>query len=193
VADAITPLVRRARRQAARLNGLVGDLLDVSRIQADRLDLHAMPADVRDVVREAVEEQRQAAPERVIILTVPDTPVALTCDPDRIGQVVTNYLTNALKFAPPEFPLQVRVTQSDTVATVSVTDQGPGIPTEEQSCIWDRFQRVDAIEHQSGSYIGLGLGLYICKTIIERHQGAIGVTSQVGAGSTFWFSLPLYA
>jgi len=112
-------------------------------------------------------------------------------DADRLGQVVTNYLTNALKYSPTYRPVAVGLDIEEKWAQVWVRDEGPGLPPEEQEAIWERFHRVKGIEVQSGSGIGLGLGLYICRTIIERHQGQIGVESAPGQGSTFWFTVPL--
>jgi signal transduction histidine kinase len=175
-----------------RLNRLVNDLVDVSRIQAGRLELHVARADLTAIVRDAVEEQRQAAPARTLALQLPtERCVSVIVDADRIGQVVTNYLTNALKYSPEDRPVDVGITVDRHEARVWVRDEGLGLPPEEQEGIWERFHRAQGIEVQSGSGIGLGLGLHICRTIIERHQGQVGVESARGTGSTFWFSLPL--
>ena len=109
----------------------------------------------------------------------------------RIGQVVTNYLTNALKYSPPDRPVEVGVQEAQQQGYVWVRDQGPGIASEEQGHLWERFHRVAGVEVLSGSGIGLGLGLHISKTIIDHHHGHVGVESQPGQGSTFWFTLPL--
>jgi signal transduction histidine kinase len=171
----------------------VSDLLDMSRIQAGQLELQPQPTDLVEVVREAVEEQRQAHPNREITLILPPDEDELTvqADADRIGQVVTNYLTNALKYSPPEQPITALVERKGESARVAVRDQGSGLTKGEQAHLWDRFHRVERITVESGSTVGLGLGLYISKTIIERHGGQVGVQSTRGKGSTFSFALPL--
>jgi K+-sensing histidine kinase KdpD len=190
-------LLDRTDRQLDRQDRLVGDLLDVSRIQTGKLDIQPVPADLGAIVREAVREQRLAQPGRDITLALPpdDAPVIVEADADRIGQVVTNYLTNALKYSPESAPVAVWLERDDKegargVARVAVRDEGPGLEPEQQARIWERFHRVPGIEAQSAG-VGLGLGLYISKTIIERHGGAVGVESAPGQGSTFWFTLPL--
>jgi PAS domain S-box-containing protein len=186
-------MLGRLAGQVERVNRLVSDLLDVSRIQAGRLALQFVPCDLKDVVREAVEEQRLSWVGREISLTLPDSQVGIQSDPARLGQVVTNYLTNALKYSPPPSPVAVSLRLEDGQARVEVRDEGPGLPPEEQEHIWERFHRAQGVEVQSGTGIGLGLGLHICKTIIERHQGQVGVQSTPGRGATFWFTLPLAA
>lgn len=184
----------RAESHVERLERLINDLLDVSRIRAGKLELRLEPIDLAAIVREAVEEQRQAAPGRRIIAQIPaDLRVPVTADADRIGQVVTNYLTNALKYSQDDRPVEIDIAIGDRHARVWVRDNGPGLPPEELDSIWERFHRARGIEVQSGSGIGLGLGLHICQTIIERHQGQVGVESAVGQGSTFWFTVPLAA
>ncbi len=184
--------MERAEHQVDRLDRLVNDLLDVSRVQAGKLNLRLKPVDLAAIVRDAVEEQRQAVLDRSLLLQIPDDlTVRVLADADRIGQVVTNYLTNALKYSPADRPVAVGLEEEGQRALVWVRDQGPGLPLEEQERIWERFHRVKGIEVQSGSGIGLGMGLYICRTIIERHQGEVGVESAPGRGSTFWFRLPL--
>jgi signal transduction histidine kinase len=185
-----------AQTQLARLNHLVDDLLDVSRIQEGRLQLEFTSTELAPIVRAAVEEQRQLVPERTILLhDTSEGAVRVVADAGRIGQVVTNLLTNALKYSREERPVDVgiQVQVQDQQARVWVRDQGPGLSPAEQEHLWQRFFRVPGVEVRSGSGIGLGLGLYISKTIIEQHQGRVGVQSTSGEGATFWFTLPLAA
>jgi signal transduction histidine kinase len=183
--------LQRSLEQLERLNRLVNDLLDTSRIQAGRLELALQETDLQAIVRARVEEQRQGFPERTIHLHLPEVPAPLLADADRLGQVVTNYLTNALKYSPEDRPVDVGVGLEGQQGRVWVRDQGPGIPLAEQERLWDRFHRVPGIEVQSGSGIGLGLGLHISKMIVEQHHGQVGVLSRPGQGATFWFTVPL--
>ncbi len=187
-------LLERAMQHEMRLERLMQELLDASRIQSDRLELHMQVSDLCQIVRESVDEQRALVPERQLHLELSaDEVVLVQADADRIGQVVTNYLTNALKYSPESAPVTVGLSVAADQACVWVRDQGPGLPLAEQARIWERFHRVEGIEVQSGTGVGLGLGLYICRTIIERHGGQVGVESMPGQGSTFWFFLPLAA
>ncbi|GAC1380440.1 MAG: hypothetical protein NVS4B7_06760 [Ktedonobacteraceae bacterium] len=191
--DSMLPdLLANANRQTDRLTRLVNDLLDVSRIRAGKLEIRPEVCDLVNIVREAVQEQRLIFPNRSILLELPSQEtVAVLSDADRIGEVVTNYLTNALKYSAGNCPVEVWLTIEGNMARVSVRDQGPGIPLKEQERIWERFQQAEGVEVQTGSGVGLGLGLYISRTIIERHTGYVGVESIPGEGSTFWFTLPL--
>ncbi|HEV2660297.1 MAG TPA: HAMP domain-containing sensor histidine kinase [Ktedonobacteraceae bacterium] len=189
----VQDMLNRAERQVHVQNRLISDLLDVSRIQANRLELHLAHSDLLTIVRETIEDQRAAAPTRTLFLELPlQVPtIPIYADADRIIQVITNYITNALKYSESDRPVKVSVEIRDRQARVSVRDEGPGLTLQEQERIWQRFYRVPGINILSGSGVGLGLGLYICRTIIERHNGQVGVQSTVGKGSTFWFSLPL--
>jgi PAS domain S-box-containing protein len=197
IAKKLAPFLEQSLRadgHVERLERLINDLLDVSRIRAGKLELRLEPIDLAAIVREAVEEQYQATPARSLLIQFPSTlSIPVIADGDRISQVVTNYLTNALKYSPEERPVEVGIATEDHHARVWVRDQGPGLPLEEQEHIWERFHRVKGIEVQSGSGIGLGLGLHICQTIIERHQGSVGVKSAPGQGSIFWFTVPVTA
>lgn len=185
-------LLRRTNTQVTRMTRLIDDLLDVSRIQANKLRPNLEPCDLAAIVQDAVHAQQQSVPARIILLDMPTTSfVPVLADIGRIEQVMTNYLSNALKYSPPETPITVSLRLERNRARVSVHDEGPGLPEEEQVRIWERFYRVPNVEVQSGSGVGLGLGLYICKTVIELHQGEVGVQSEPGKGSTFWFTLPL--
>jgi signal transduction histidine kinase len=190
-AERLLQPLAQAERQEERLDRLVDDLLDVSRVQKGKLDLHLAPTDLAAIVREVVEELRQVYPERTLLLVFrEDLRVPVLADAYRLGQVVTNYLTNALKYSAADRSVAVDLAAEAQEARVEVRDEGPGIPAREQERIWEPYYRVGGIEVQSGTGVGLGLGLPICRAIIERHQGQVGVKSAPGQGSTFWFSLP---
>jgi signal transduction histidine kinase len=185
-------VLSRIFQQTRRLDRLIGDLLDVSRIQANRLELRLAPLDLVASVRDVVNDLRQLEPARSLILHISDsTPARVMADGDRISQVVVNYLTNALKYSAPDTAVHVRVETTPSEVRVLVIDRGPGLAADELSHIWDLFYRAPSVEVLSGSGVGLGLGLHISATIVDRHGGRVGVDSALGHGSTFWFSLPL--
>jgi signal transduction histidine kinase len=185
-------LLERMDRQVARMDRLVSDLVDSARIQTGKLELRPEVCDLLTIAQEAVQEQRSAWPHRAISVTLPRRSVApIYADAERIGQVVTNLLTNALKYSPDDAPVAVTVRVQGNVVRLEVRDQGPGLSVKQQAHLFERFYRAPGIEQQSGSGVGLGLGLNICKNIVERHGGAVGVTSAPGEGSAFWFTLPL--
>jgi PAS domain S-box-containing protein len=172
-------------------NRMISDFLDVSRIQANKLELVLAPCDLLQVVYEAVKDEQYTMPERVITLSMDSTdPLPVMGDADRLGQVIHNYLTNALKYSSSDQPVNVDIERTAFEARVAVHDRGPGLTPEEQQHIWERFYRVKGIPALSGAQ-GLGLGLHICRTIIEAHHGKFGLQSTPGEGSTFWFTLPL--
>jgi signal transduction histidine kinase len=167
-------------------------MLDVSRIQSGRLALRMTTCDLVPLVNDVVEDQRLAAPGRVIHLDVPaDLSAPVNADPERIIQVLVNYLSNALKYSRPDQAVHVAVSVQAGWVRVDVRDDGAGLSSEQQQHVWERFYRADGLTVQSGSGLGLGLGLFISRTIVERHDGRVGVESAPGAGSTFWFSLPV--
>jgi len=190
--DGIRPLLAASMRGIQRLTRLVDDLLDVSRIRAGKLELLPTSCDLVVIVRDAVEEQRQLHPQRSIALDLPtaDDPLWVNVDAERISQVLTNYLTNALKYSADDRPVAVSIGTEGRWMRVAVHDKGPGLPAEERERVWEQFHRVEGIEVQSGSGVGLGLGLHISKSIIERHGGRVGIESELGRGATFWFTLP---
>jgi len=138
-------------------------------------------------------EQRVAWPTQAIACELPAEPVMVVADADRIGQVVTNYLANGLKYSAPGQPITVVLGEEDGVARVLVHDHGHGLSAAQQTHIWEHFHRVPGIKQQTGTGVGLGLGLYICRTLIEQHGGQVGVSSAAGQGSTFWFTRPIAA
>ena len=188
----IQALIERAKVHIAVQDRLINDLLDISRLQAQTLELFMARCPLTDIVQEAVDDQRQIAHERMIHLELPSVrDLTVYGDADRLAQVVTNFLTNALKYSPPDLPITVCVREEHEQARVLVKDEGPGLPPEEHERVWERFYRVPDISEHDGSGGGLGLGLYICRTIIEQHGGEVGLKSSPGNGATFWFTLPL--
>ncbi len=212
IAQQILPFIEVSRALATaeqsldRLWQLMQQLLDVSRIREGTLVLDRQRVDLVDLVRRSVEEQRLLAPGRTISLDVPthadgarmgmngkqpgEQTVSVEGDPDRLAQVLTNYLANAVRYSPEDTPIEValRVTDRLSVARIEVRDHGLGIPPEEQNTIWERFQRARNAREVQG---GLGLGLYSARMLMELHGGQTGVESEPGRGSTFWFTLPL--
>jgi len=196
ILESASELLTRTDHQVERLGRLVNELLDVSRIQANKLDFHPERCDLVPIVRDAVHDQlleSEAVTRTIEIDIAPTENVPIMADADRIGQVIANFLSNALKYSTEEQPVTVSLQKEGERVRLLVRDHGPGLRPEDQQQIWERFYRVEGIEVQSGSGIGLGLGLYICRTIIEGHGGQVGVESSPGQGSTFWFSVPLAA
>ncbi|GHO49106.1 PAS domain S-box protein [Ktedonospora formicarum] len=179
-------------RQIDMQTRLINDLLDVSRITANTLQLSLRRCDLVSIVHQTIDDLRVMAPERVLVLDIPkETKILVLVDQDRISQVITNYVNNALRYSSPDQPIQIGLTIQEGRARVWVRDHGPGLSEEAQQNIWKRFQQVKGVPVLSGSGKGLGLGLYICKTLIEQLHGNVGVESTPGEGSTFWFTLPL--
>jgi signal transduction histidine kinase len=171
---------------------MVGDLLDISRPQADKFELRLVPCDLVTIALELVEDQRSTTPKRAIYLKMPKGETApVITDTERIGQVLNNFLTNALKYSPVDRPVEVQLKKEGNMMCVLVRDEGPGLTPLEQEQIWERFYHVEGIMRQRGARVRLGLGLHICQEIVEQHKGEVGVESTKGEGSTFWFTLPL--
>ncbi|HVU67292.1 MAG TPA: GAF domain-containing sensor histidine kinase [Ktedonobacteraceae bacterium] len=186
--------LREALRNFDRLERMISELLDYSRIQANKFNLREQTVNLVEIVRDIVENARKTMDERAIVLTLPEQEMLpIYADKDRIGEVIHNYLTNAHKYSPLERPIEVSLSVMDEQARVAVRDEGTGIPPEQQPHVWERFYRVPGIEvvEQSMSDSNLGLGLYLCQEIIGLHHGQVGIESTPGQGSTFWFTLPL--
>lgn len=192
-AETVLGMLARAQSAARRMTRLVNELLDVSRIQAGKLETRPEPCDLLALTQAALTERRHAHPARVIALETCCEQAPVVADPDRIGEVIDNYLSNATKYSPADTPVTVTLTAEEggTMARLSVRDEGEGISPEAQARIWNIFERLESQSTQSADGVNLGLGLHICKTIIALHSGEVGVESAPGAGSTFWFTLPL--
>jgi signal transduction histidine kinase len=153
--------------------------------------------DLVALAREQVAALQETVPEHTITVNVPSVAVVVDADADRLGQVLTNYLTNALKYSAADQPVAVRVEVRNSQAMVAVQDHGPGLPEVEQHRVWDLYYRAPDVTAQSSIGVAsgsLGMGLYVCKRLVEAHPGGqVGVESTVGEGSTFWFTVPLAA
>jgi PAS domain S-box-containing protein len=169
---------------------LVEDLLEVSQLEMHQFTLSLHQENLVTIVQETI-VSHQAAHTRYIELALPPAEVVpVIADAGRIGQVLTNYLTNAFKFTPADQVIVVQMEVEAGNVRVAVRDQGPGLTPEQQQRVWEQFYQVRAPGHR-GPERGLGLGLAIAKAIIEQHHGQVGVESTPGQGSTFWIALPL--
>jgi signal transduction histidine kinase len=186
-------LIEWCDQSVQRMARLVEDVLDETRVRQGRLALRLQPSDLVSVVSQSVAEQMMLNPERSIRLVVNAPAVPVIADASRIEQVVTNLVGNALKFSRADEAVQVCLQTQDGQARVSVHDAGIGIPPADQPRIWERFYQANGVDVKSGSQVGIGIGLYISKAIVEGHHGHVGVESAPGRGTTIWFTLPLAA
>lgn len=170
---------------------LLSDLSDTVRIRNGMAKFRLTHCDLAQLVQETVAGQRMAWPKRIIHLDAPYDAVPVVADPDRISQVVSNYISNALKYSPDYHPIEVHVEVTQQDARVLVGDHGPGLAPDEQQRIWERFHRGEG--HSGQNAPGLGVGLFICRQLIEQMHGQVGIESALGEGSTFWFTVPLAA
>jgi hypothetical protein len=179
----------RAARNADRLAALIESLLDVSRISAGKLVLDPEPLDLCDVVAEAVDSVRGAASKAHCELVLNNRgPIRGSWDRLRVEQVLTNLLSNALKYGAGG-PIEVSTSRQGASALIEVADRGPGIPEEDLQRIFGRFERAAPLRH----YGGLGLGLYVSRTIVESQGGVIGARNRRGGGARFTVCLPIAA
>jgi signal transduction histidine kinase len=184
--------LEQALQRVMTQDRMITDLLDASRIKANRLEMVMCPCDLVEIVCHAIDDAQFLAPDRTIHVHLPNREsIPIIADVDRIGQVVSNYLRNALKYSATDRPVEVFLTRNSATAQVSVQDEGPGLTPEEQQSVWECFHRVKGVEVLYDTGGGLGLGLYLCRTITEYHGGHVGVNSVKGKGSTFWCVLPL--
>jgi len=170
-----------------RLDRLVGEATEMAQLDAHKVELHMAPVDVATVIESAVEESRTVLGQHPLEVRVPPSLPKVKVDSERIAEVLKQLLENAAKYSPPTAPITITAERKGDRIVTSVTDHGPGIDDFEQGLIFDKFYRG---QNQRVRVQGTGMGLAIAKAIIEAHGGKIGVTSQLGNGSVFYFSLP---
>jgi chemotaxis family two-component system sensor kinase Cph1 len=170
-----------------RMDRMMSNLLDLARLNTGKLRVVPQSLDAAEVAREAVEVFRPLAEEKHLSLHLVDTdgPFEARLDHDRVFQVLSNLLSNAIKFSPPEGKIFVSLATVDRCVQVAVRDFGPGIEEDDLERIFECYRQLDGSD-----VTGLGLGLFVSKSIIEAHGGRIWVVSQPGKGSTFFFTLP---
>lgn len=181
------PLVAMANKQVNKLISIVNDLLDVEKVQSGKLRLNKTKYILGESAKEVIGHMELQEPGYCFMINdlSDDT---IEADKIRIESVLTNLLTNAVKFSPAKGSIHIFIEKERAFVKCSVKDQGIGIPDDLQPYVFERFFRVHA---SSQWFSGLGLGLYISAEIIKKHGGSIGLESKEGRGSTFWFTLPI--
>lgn len=174
-------------KQVVKLTRLVSELLDLSKIETGKLELHKTEFDLRSMIEETVQDIRQTSSKHAIVLHN-DFEGKVVADKDRIGQVLLNLLTNAIKYSPDADLIEVFVQNKDKSAIIKVKDHGIGIDKKDQQRIFERFYRVEGKSEQT--FPGFGIGLFIASEIVHRHNGAIHVESEKRKGSVFTVVLP---
>jgi signal transduction histidine kinase len=182
-------MVTKARRQVSRLTSLIDDLLDLSRLEAGRLDLRRQVLSLDALAAEIVSDFHAATSQHELLLERPAAPVLVVGDQARLEQVIVNLLQNAMKYSPDGGRITLRVEAVGAEAKLTIKDEGIGIPAEEQEQLFRRFFR--ARNATTMHFGGLGMGLYISHEIISHHGGRFEVRSEPGHGAAFAFYLPL--
>jgi signal transduction histidine kinase len=188
------PRIRRTielvRRQLKKLERMVSDFMDMTKVEAGQLELQFEPHDLRQLARDVVSLFEATEPEQRIELTLPDEPLHIECDALRIEQVMSNLISNALKYSPSARKIEVTLAQQGDEACFSVRDYGIGISEEDQARLFEPFQRAGL---SKDTIPGAGLGLYVVQRLVQAHAGRIEVESAPGEGARFTVRLPLEA
>lgn len=182
----LAKLIEQSGRSLERLNNLINDLLNVNRITHGQLQLRKKEFVIGDMINSSTHHLQTVGTHHIDLQG--DLNLQVYADEQRVDQVVVNFLNNAVKYAPNSTEIAISAEKLADHIKISVKDNGPGILPEKIPHLFDRYYRAD---HSGTQFSGLGLGLYISAEIIKRHGGEIGVDSELGKGSTFWFTLPI--
>ena len=180
--------IAQAQRGADNMRDMITTLLDVGRLEAGQMPLRLETHDFGQVAREAAERFAPVLGNRVLNCEVPPAPCFISCDSDVIRRVLENLISNALKFTKSDGTICVDVEPEEANVIISVRDDGPGIPPDQHAHIFEKFGQTEGGAQQRHS---TGIGLAFCRLAVEAHKGRIGILSELGEGSVFWFSLPL--
>ncbi|HCE46045.1 MAG TPA: hybrid sensor histidine kinase/response regulator [Lentisphaeria bacterium] len=179
-------LVTLARRSSEELLNMISSILDVSKMGAGEMKLNHDSCDLDAIIRDVLATNKPFPENRTVMFTAPESSLNITADIVLIRRVLQNLLGNAIKYTRPGGDIRIFITSSSSEVRVAVTDTGPGIAPRYHRRIFEKFGQVDNSKYRVGS----GLGLTFCKMAVEAHGGRIGVESELGKGSTFWFVLP---
>jgi len=183
-----TGALERANKQVKSMTAMINGFLNVSRLESGKLHIDYQLFDMADLVKEVEEEATLMITSHQVVFA-PVMPTIVKADKNKIGQVVNNFISNAVKYSPAGSIINVACVTVNNMAQLSVKDQGVGIEPQDISKLFERYYRVEG--KQAMSIAGFGIGLYLCDEILQRHNGKIWVESKVGEGSTFYFSLPM--
>jgi two-component system sensor histidine kinase KdpD len=174
--------------ESDRLNRLIGEAAEMAQLDANKVEFRFEPASIGPVVTEALDELKQLLAQHPVDVRIPtDLPLA-RMDGAHIKEVLVHLIENAAKYSPAGAPIRITAEAKDNTIVINIADRGPGIDDFEQSLVFEKFYRG---RNQRVQVHGTGMGLAICRAIVEAHGGQLGVTSQLGHGSVFYFSLPL--
>jgi two-component system sensor histidine kinase KdpD len=173
--------------ESDRLNRLIGEATEMAQLDSHQIELRIRPHPIREAIDAALEDSRIALSQHPVDVQVPEDLPPVPMDLDRIAEVLQQLLENAGKYSPPGTPIHVTAELRGSELITSVADHGPGIDEFEHSMIFEKFYRG---RNHRVSIQGTGMGLAIAKAIVELHDGQIGLTTQLGRGSVFYFTLP---
>jgi signal transduction histidine kinase len=181
-------LLQNAIEGADSLSAILENLLELSRYQAGRLQIHREAVDMSMAVQSVIEKLQPRSEGHSFLLDLPEGPLLVEADPVRVERILYNLMENAVKYSPGQKLIKVFAFRENDIITTGVSDTGIGISPEELDRIFEPFERLE----KTSSSKGLGLGLVVCKRLVEAQGGRIRVESEPGKGSTFYFSLPVY-
>jgi PAS domain S-box-containing protein len=181
-------LLEDAASETDSLSHLLENLLELSRARADRLSLYVTPVDLQAVVQKAVDQVQRQSPRHRFVVDLPGELPPIHADETRLGRILYNLLENGVNYSPDGGEIRVSAERHGHRLTIGVSDQGMGISHEDQTRLFQPFERAEVAK--TGGIGGAGLGLLVCRRLVEAHGGKIWVKSELGKGATFFFTLP---
>lgn len=176
-------------KNAKRLESIISDLLDLSRVQSGQLvQLQKTPCNLNELINTVASHYQKEIADGCFKIDTPENPIDFTADSGKLEQTLHNLISNAIKFSPQDSPIKLTCQVIENQIQISVADKGIGMTQEQVKKVFDKFYRVDA---SNTAEQGLGLGMSIVKNIVETHQGEVRVESEPGEGTTVSFSIPL--
>lgn len=178
-------MVPQLKQTCTRMARLVDEIMDLEKLRSGKIALNRISIDITEIINQVVSTMKPIAENRTIV--VKSKKLSSVADADRIAQILTNLLANAIKNSPDASIIVVKVAQAGSFIKVSVTDQGTGISEDMLERIFDLYEQIESLSNNQG----WGVGLALCKELVTAHKGQIGVTSKLGSGSCFWFTIPI--